>query len=131
MWEARVNLAAYKILVVEDEPIIAELLADMLMELGCATVWATDTVAEALGFLAQHSPDLAVLDVHLHGDVSYAIADRLKQTGIPYIFSSGHPASELGDVVGSDICISMPYTIDVLESALTAALQDRAETKPA
>src|SRR5690242_1498484 len=88
-------LAGLKILVVEDEAIISFLIEDMLLSLGCASVMHAGAVKQALSVLAQEMPDAAVLDVNLAGEPGYAIAERLEENGVPFVFATGYGESGL------------------------------------
>lgn len=83
------RLAGLRILVVEDEPLVAMLIEDLLLELGCTVVGPAATVAQALA-LADTSPDAALLDVNLGAEQSYPVADRLAADGVPFAFVTGY-----------------------------------------
>ena len=69
------------VLILEDEPIIAMGLEDMLLDLGAQVVLA-GTVPHALAAIEKAAPDCAVLDVNLHGAKSYPVAARLSELGV-------------------------------------------------
>ncbi|TGN58626.1 response regulator [Paracoccus liaowanqingii] len=62
------------VLILEDEPLIAFALEDMLLELGLNDVRLATTIAEAFRILDAHTPNFAVLDVNIRGDRSYGVA---------------------------------------------------------
>jgi len=79
-----------RILVVEDEALILLDLEQTLAEAGVETVLAASTVADALKMVDMGEPDAAILDLHLGRDGwSYDVAHRLKEKGVPFVFSSG------------------------------------------
>lgn len=82
-------LAGLRILVVEDEPLVAMLIEDLLLELGCKVIGPAATVAQALA-LADTGPDAALLDVNLGTEQSYPVADRLAADGVPFAFVTGY-----------------------------------------
>lgn len=79
-----------RVLVVEDEPIVAISLQDMLEALGYEVVGPAFRVAPALALAGEAGIDAAILDVNMGGEHSYAVAERLKDRGIPYIFATGY-----------------------------------------
>jgi CheY-like chemotaxis protein len=82
-------------LLVEDEPIVAWLLKDMLVDLGCSVVGPAADVNQALAMIDAQSIDVAVLDVNLRGQMSYPIADVLVARGVPFVFSTGYDKDRL------------------------------------
>src|ERR1700692_3817867 len=91
------SFAGRRILVVEDEMIVAWLLEDMLADLGCAVVGPAVSINQALAMIDAEAIDAAVLDVNLNGQVSYPIADALAARGVPFVFSTGYAKDRLLD----------------------------------
>jgi CheY-like chemotaxis protein len=83
-------LSGRRVLVVEDEMMVAWLLEDMLADFGCAVVGPAAGVNQALAMLDAEAFDAAVLDVNLKGQKSYPIADTLAARGVPFVFSTGY-----------------------------------------
>src|ERR1700690_275360 len=83
-------LCGRRVLVVEDEMIVAWLLEDMLAELGCAVLGPAASVNQALAIIEAEAIDVAVLDVNLNGQMSYPIADALAARGLPFVFVTGY-----------------------------------------
>jgi CheY-like chemotaxis protein len=86
-----------RVLVVEDEMIVAWLLVDMLDDLGCAIVGPATSVNQALAMIDAEAIDAAVLDVNLNGQMSYPVADVLVSRGVPFLFSTGYDRNRLLD----------------------------------
>ncbi|RYD46101.1 MAG: response regulator, partial [Sphingomonadales bacterium] len=82
-------LAGLRVLIVEDEPVVAMCLEDILEELGCVTVGPANRLSEGLA-LAEGPLDAAILDINLAGERSNAIAQRLHDRSIPFAFASGY-----------------------------------------
>jgi len=116
------SLDGLSILIVEDETIISLLLEDMLMSLGCASVWHANGVDEALALLKEKRPDAVLLDVNLSGRQAYPVAEQLELQAIPFIFSTGYGASGLPARWGAKPTVQKPFTLQALEKALSAAL---------
>jgi CheY-like chemotaxis protein len=83
------------VLLVEDEPIVAWLLKDMLVDLGLVVVGPAASVNQALAMIDAEPIDMAVLDVNLKGQMSYPIADVLVARGVPFVFSTGYDIDRL------------------------------------
>lgn len=83
------SIEGRQILVVDDEPLIATHVADMLSKAG-AKVQVAHTATEAQQALSATHFDAAVLDVHLADERSYELADALLSQGTPFLFLSGY-----------------------------------------
>ena len=113
--------AGRRILIVEDEPVIGFALEDMLDEIGWRTLGIAARVGAALKLLEGDTPDAAILDVNLHGEQSYPVADALAGLGIPYIFATGYGDREHPERHRLVPTVTKPYTIHDIEKALSAA----------
>jgi CheY-like chemotaxis protein len=118
------GIAGLKVLLVEDEPIIAMTAEDMLDALGCTVVASASTLDEALAATGAGGFDLAMLDINLNGVASLAVADALKAVGTPFIFTTGYGAEGSGSH-GDVPLVTKPYRLTDLEEALGAALSRR------
>lgn len=79
-----------RILVVEDEPIVAWHLADMLEGRGCEIVGPAYDLAEARALCREQAIDGAVLDVNLGSEKVFPVADTLAERTIPFCFVTGY-----------------------------------------
>lgn len=77
-------------LLVEDNIIIALEAEQLLIDLGAESVIVASTVDEAFRLLASQTPSFALLDINLGSEVSWPIAARLRELGVPFIFASGY-----------------------------------------
>lgn len=84
------RLDGCRILVAEDEPLVAMLLEDVLLDAGATIIGPVGTVAEALALAAKERPDVAVLDLNLSGETCLAIADFLAAAGVPFLVATGY-----------------------------------------
>jgi CheY-like chemotaxis protein len=98
-----------RVLLVEDEPIVAWLLKDMLLNLGCSVVGPAADVNQALAMIDAESIDVAVLDVNLRGQMSYPIADVLVARGVPFVFSTGYDKDRLLDGYRTFPALQKPF----------------------
>lgn len=83
------RLDGLRILVAEDEPLVAMLLEDVLLDAGATIMGPAATVPEALALAASERPDVAVLDLNLSGETCLAVADALAAAGIPFLVATG------------------------------------------
>jgi CheY-like chemotaxis protein len=84
------NLAGQRVLVVEDEYFLADDLVQSLTRLGAAVLGPVSSAAAALSLLDSGGPDLAIVDINLKGDISFAIADAMAARNLPFIFATGY-----------------------------------------
>ncbi len=124
--ERNVVLGSLGILIVEDETIIAFLLEDMLIELGCSDIRLAADIEEALAAIDERSPDIAVLDVNLGGVEVFPVAERLKVSGIPFVFTTGYGRDGLPALWAETPVVQKPFQAAALATALTAAVQGQA-----
>ena len=111
-----------RILVVEDEPLLAMLLEESLAELGHEVVGSAATVDQALVTIDGIGLDFALLDFTLADDATSApVAIRLRNDGIPFVYLTGHRSLPLGGDVPVAPLLTKPFTLDQLDAALRAA----------
>lgn len=79
-----------RVLVVEDDFIVAFDMQTLLEERGAQVIGPASSVAEADALLAQQTPHVALLDVNLNGELVFAIAEQLRQRGIPFAFATAY-----------------------------------------
>ncbi|MDR6771992.1 MULTISPECIES: response regulator [unclassified Azospirillum] len=84
-----------RILLVEDEPLVAMAIEDSLEVQNVGVIGPAGTVAEALDLIAKGGIDAALLDVSLRGERVDSVADALSAQGIPFVFTTGHGAAGL------------------------------------
>jgi CheY-like chemotaxis protein len=87
-------VSGLKVLLIEDEGLVAMTMEDMLDDLGCEVVGSFGAVGPALEWLAGAPQfDGALLDVNLGGEMVYPVADALLALGAPFVFTTGYGAS--------------------------------------
>lgn len=84
------RLGGLRILVVEDDLMLAEVTGALLAEAGCQVVGPVGRLEEGLLHARDDRLDGAVLDIDLHGEPSFAIAEVLRGRGVPFLFVTGH-----------------------------------------
>ena len=107
-----------RILIVEDESLVAMLLEDCLVELGYQVVATAANVDAALKLVDAGDMDLAVLDVNLAGTLSFPVAEALEARGVPYIFVTGYAASGLPEQYRHRYGVQKPFRVRDLQQAL-------------
>ncbi|MBK4214604.1 response regulator [Paracoccus caeni] len=116
------TLEGRRVLLVEDQILIAMALEAELQDFGLVVSGVAATVVRALELIASDPPDLAVLDVNLNGETAIPVAEALQARGIHFVFATGHGADvELPDGFGSVPVVSKPYQIEDILRALRKA----------
>jgi light-regulated signal transduction histidine kinase (bacteriophytochrome)/CheY-like chemotaxis protein len=106
-------------LIVEDNLIIAMSAEVFLLELGARHVETAATVSEALKTIERSAPTFALLDLNLGNENSIAVANRLAQLGVPFMFATGYgERAPIPANLEHVPVIQKPYTRDVIENAL-------------
>lgn len=110
-----------RVLIVEDEPLIAMMLEDFLDVLGKNAVATADSVASALAAIGEAEIDAAILDVNLRGgEKSTPIAEALASKNIPFVFASGGSGDSVDERFRDRPMLQKPFTMDGVERALAA-----------
>jgi CheY-like chemotaxis protein len=107
-----------RILVVEDDSLIAMMLEDMLLELGYEISGIAPGLDDALTMAAALNFDAAILDVSLAGRSSLPVAQYLDEKGKPYIFATGYGALPEGMEGSGRRVLNKPYQLHQLKDAL-------------
>lgn len=119
------TLSGRRILVVEDEMVVAWLLEDMLGDLGYAVVGPASRVDQALALLDAEAIDAAVLDVNLNGQESYPVAAALAARRVPFVFSTGYNKDSLTDDYKGFPALQKPFERAKLAEMLTTLLSPK------
>jgi CheY-like chemotaxis protein len=114
-----------RVLLVEDEMILAWQIQDMLAELGCVAIGPAATVDQALAMIDAEAIDAAVLDVNLNGHMSYPVADALIARGVPFIFSTGYDKDRLPERYRTVQVLQKLYHQSELSDALAKLLRPK------
>jgi CheY-like chemotaxis protein len=120
--EVNSPLSGRRVLLVEDEIIVAWLLEDMLADLGCAVVGPAASINQALAMIRTEAIDAAVLDVNLDGQMSYPIADALAARGVPFVFSTGYHKDRLLERYRTFPALQKPFHLSELTDMLAMLL---------
>jgi CheY-like chemotaxis protein len=90
MTESGPVLRGRRVLVVEDESFIAMMIVDALAELGAEVIGPASRIADAVALAEAADCDLALLDVNIAGQYTFALATRLQARGVPCLFVTGY-----------------------------------------
>jgi DNA-binding response OmpR family regulator len=108
-----------RILIVEDEPLIAMMLEDFLEALDREFAGSADNVAGALAAIDRGGVDAAIVDVHLNGgEKSWPICARLAEAGIPFLLATGGAGDMIDEAWRDRPVLPKPFTLDAVERAL-------------
>ena len=110
-----------RVLVVEDEAMVAMMLEDMLIDLGCEIVGPAASLQAGLKLARSGSFDAAVLDVNLAGEKAFPIADVLAERGIPFVYATGYGRAGLRSEDDARVVVQKPYSLQDLQRHLQAA----------
>ena len=113
---------AKRVLIVEDEPIVAIALQDMLESFGFEVVGPAFRVAPALALAETEAIDAAILDVNMGDATSYGVAAHLRARNIPYLFATGYGRAGLEPGHEDTAVLQKPYREGQVEAALTKLL---------
>ena len=113
------NLAGLHILVVEDETMIAMMLEDMLVDLGCSVALAS-SIEQALASIRSEALSGVLLDMNMHGQKTVGVAKELVSRSIPFLLVTGYGAStDDPPVIQAAPRLQKPFTENNLARRMT------------
>ena len=118
-------LQGLRVLVVEDETLVAMLIEEYLEDLGCAVALSARRIEKALEGIENLTIDAAVLDVNVAGASVSPVAESLERKNIPFIFASGYGAKGVEAQWTGRPAIQKPFSAKDLRSALLSCLRSR------
>ena len=99
-----------RVLVVEDETLIAMEMADALADMGCDVVGPASSVQKALTLANAEKLDAALLDVNLHGQSAEPVATLLHRRGIPFPVVTGYYERAIAAAFRDRPVVPKPFT---------------------
>ncbi|HEV7121950.1 MAG TPA: response regulator [Rhodanobacter sp.] len=105
-------------IVVEDEFMLAEILADALATLGCEVLGSAANVDDGVRLAGESLCDFAIVDLNLKGKMAFPVLDRLHERGIPYLMATGAFAEDIPQRYLGAARLSKPYDVRELQRAL-------------
>ncbi len=112
------SLAGRRILVVEDDMMIAVLIEQVLQELGCVVVGPVGKLDAALRLAGSEALDAAILDVNIRGSEVYPVAERLRTRGVPFVLASGYGDWALPEAFRNQPRLTKPFTYEEIEARM-------------
>ncbi|SER11049.1 Response regulator receiver domain-containing protein [Faunimonas pinastri] len=117
-------LSGCRILIAEDEYLLADELRTGLSEAGAVVVGPAGSLEDVLGLIDSEARiDGAVLDVNLRGDMAFAAADLLKERGVPFVFTTGYDASFIPSRFQTAVRCEKPVNMKKLTRVIGQVLQ--------
>jgi CheY-like chemotaxis protein len=107
-----------RILVVEDEILVAMNIEDMLLELGHEVAGIASRLGPALALAREAAFDAAMLDVNLAGESSFPVADLLAERGLPFLFATGYGLQGIEERYRSYPVLQKPFRTRDLSRAI-------------
>jgi two-component SAPR family response regulator len=119
------HLAGKRVLIVEDEPLIADHLAYQMTAEGAEVIGPVASVDAALDLISNTHVDGATLDIKLLGNTTFEVADVLAARDIPFVFLTGYGARDVPARHANVSRVEKPVTPDVVSRAVKAAIAAR------
>jgi CheY-like chemotaxis protein len=121
-----------RILVVEDESLIAMMIAQMLGELALEVVGPCGKVADAIAAIEREQIDGGILDINLGGEMAYPIARMLQSRKVPFVFMTGYGSDTVASPFPDVRVFKKPIAREVLEELFAATpVELNSATRPA
>jgi CheY-like chemotaxis protein len=124
--EASAALRGRRILVVEDEAVVALWLTDVLVSAGACVVGSVASVREALALVEDGTLDCAVLDYRLPDGTTAPVADLLAARGVPFVFATAYYAVEIDPKYSDRPRVEKAFVAEDLLRAIVSVLQPAA-----
>ncbi len=116
-------LQGRRVLVIEDESLVAMLLETILDDMGCAVVGPESNIDDGLrAATTEGGLDAALLDVNVAGREVFPVAEALKARGVPFVFSTGYGEAGLPEHWRGNPTIQKPFTEAAIRDALMKAM---------
>ena len=125
MLDAITPLSDVRLLIVEDEAMIAIMVEQFAEDMGCTTFQTVASIADGLAAIVSFKPQLALVDCSLtHAGPDFTIADALEDAAIPFIFSSGHQTNILPVRHRGRDFLAKPFSLEVLRATIIRIRQE-------
>ena len=118
-------LAGQRILIVEDETLIAMEIESVLTTLGCEIVGPVAKLETALRMAREEALDAAILDVNIRGGRVFPVAEILLERGVPFLLASGYGDWALPETLRGQPRLTKPFTSEAVESGIRTICRPR------
>jgi CheY-like chemotaxis protein len=120
MTASSVEVPGRRVLIAEDEYLVARRMVEEFAKLGVETIGPASTVKRALDLVGHSGPlDAAVLDIRLRNEMIFPVADALRARGVPFVFTTGYHPKIIPDRYKDVVRYEKPF--DVAEVARVVA----------
>lgn len=116
-------LTGRRVLVVEDESLVAMLLETILEDMECVPIGPVSNIDEGEAMARDTAGlDAALLDVNVAGRQVFPVAEVLKARGVPFVFSTGYGEGGLPEEWRGAVTVQKPFTEAAIRDALMKAM---------
>lgn len=119
-----------RILLVEDEPLIASMICDWLETLGHIVVGPTAMGTQALSLVRVEPVDAAIVDIAVQDGDAYSLAAELKRLLVPFVFATGYSADTIDSRFSDVPSLSKPFEYECFRSAVQRMVGSSTRTPP-
>jgi DNA-binding response OmpR family regulator len=114
-----------RVLIVEDEPLVAEDLRTVLVDAGFEIAGVASRVGKALSLIENVGCEAAIVDANLAGTSAGPVAAALSARGLPFVVLSGYTREQLQNEFSGGSFIQKPYRLTELIERVNAILRKR------
>lgn len=111
-------------IVIEDDFLLADMLADVLLKLGCEVLGCASNVGDGVQLAGESLCDFAIVDLDLKGIMAVPILDRLRDRGVPFLVATGAFAEDIPPPYLDAPRLSKPYDLREMQRALGLLMPD-------
>jgi DNA-binding response OmpR family regulator len=112
------DVVGLRLLVVEDEMLIAMTIEDVLTDMGCVVVGPASSVAKAMDLLKGEEVDGAILDLNLKGEQAIPVAEALQKQGTPFFFLTGYGSTGTSQTMLDAPTLPKPFDPTALQQLI-------------
>lgn len=124
--QGRLDLAGLRVLIADDELLCAMVLEEEVQDMGGEVIGPVSRVGDIVETARRERVDIAVLDINMKGQLSYAAAMELVMAGVPVVFMSGYDQlMNCPEALKEAPLITKPWNSEMLGEALTWALAQK------
>ncbi len=120
-----------RVMIVEDEPLVAMAMSELVAELGMTVIGPFGNVGQAIAALKDNSVSAALLDINLAGELVYPLADRLMADKVPFAFVTGYGSESIDRRYANVRVLQKPIKRDALRGMFAQSTTDASELRRA
>lgn len=117
-----VETAGLRVLIVEDDMIVAFMIEDFFTDLACQIVSVEMRLEPAIEAARRGEIDFALLDINLNGEESFPVAEVLQQRGVPFVFATGYSGTIIPARFAGTEVLAKPFDASNLRAMLAQVL---------